>query len=85
MREGITNVLRHSEATTCTIRVDHGPGSVSLEIDNDAPGVPGGEPGSGLVGLAGRARELGGELHVEHTTDRFRLRLDVPVAAGVAS
>jgi two-component system sensor histidine kinase DesK len=84
VREGITNVLRHSEATTCTITVERTPTSVSIAIDNDAPGVPGGEPGSGLVGLAGRARELGGELHVEHTTDRFRLRLDVPLVAAVA-
>ena len=84
VREGITNVLRHSEATTCTITVGRTSTSVSIEIDNDAPGVPGAEPGSGLVGLAGRARDLGGELHVEHTTDRFHLRLDVPLVAAVA-
>ncbi|MGI5129116.1 sensor histidine kinase [Pseudonocardia sp. CA-107938] len=81
VREGITNVLRHSEATTCTIALDRGPATVSLVISNDTPGIPGDEPGSGLVGLAGRARELGGELDVEHTTDRFRLRLDVPLMA----
>lgn len=82
VREGITNVLRHSDAAACTISVERTPGAVELVIDNDAPGVPGNEPGSGLVGLAGRARELGGELHVEHTTDRFRLCLDVPVVAA---
>jgi two-component system sensor histidine kinase DesK len=81
VREGVTNVLRHSEATTCTISIERTPAAVSLVIDNDNPGVPGDEPGSGLVGLAGRARELGGELQVEHTTDRFLLRLDVPVVA----
>lgn len=83
VREGITNVLRHSEATTCTIRVGHDRGAATLEIENDAPGAPGAEPGTGLAGLTARAAELGGALHVEHAPARFLLRVDVPITAGV--
>jgi two-component system sensor histidine kinase DesK len=78
LREGITNVLRHSDATWCTVRAARESGSVVLEIVNDRPGPTVGT-GCGLAGLDARARELGGRLVTEHTADRFSLRLDVPV------
>jgi two-component system sensor histidine kinase DesK len=78
LREGITNVLRHSDATWCTVRAVRDGGSVALEIVNDRPATAVGT-GSGLAGLDTRARELGGRLVVEHDADRFSLRLDVPV------
>ncbi|NUW40116.1 sensor histidine kinase [Nonomuraea rhodomycinica] len=43
VREAVTNVLRHSAATTCTIATSRHAGCVRLEVTND--GVPaGGEP-----------------------------------------
>lgn len=78
LREGITNVLRHSDATWCTVRAVRDGGSVALEIVNDRPATAVGA-GSGLAGLDTRARELRGRLAVAHDADRFSLRLDVPV------
>jgi two-component system sensor histidine kinase DesK len=78
LREGITNVLRHSDATWCTVRAVRDSGSVVLEIANDSP-APAVGTGCGLAGLDARAHELGGRLVTEHTADRFTLRLDVPV------
>jgi two-component system sensor histidine kinase DesK len=78
LREGITNVLRHSDATWCTVRAIRDGGSVVLEIVNDRP-APAVGTGCGLAGLDARARELGGRLVTEHTADRFVLRLDVPM------
>lgn len=81
LREGITNVLRHSDATWCTIRAVRKDRSVLLEIVNDRPAVAG-ERGSGLAGLDGRARELGGKITTVHGGDQFALRLEVPAEAS---
>ncbi|MCF6476089.1 hypothetical protein FAF44_48280 [Nonomuraea sp. MG754425] len=60
VREGVTNVLRHSRATTCTITTSLHGGAVRLEVANDgAPDVPAGA-GGGLTGLAERAAQAGG-------------------------
>ena len=58
LREGVTNVLRHSEATTCTITASRD----RLEIVND--GVRSRTPGtgSGITGLAERARAFSGRV-----------------------
>ncbi|GAA0945855.1 sensor histidine kinase [Nonomuraea longicatena] len=53
VREGVTNVLRHSRATTCTITTAVQGRGLRLEIVND--GVPGerAQPGPGLPGHTG--------------------------------
>ncbi|GAA4043852.1 sensor histidine kinase [Nonomuraea soli] len=48
VREAVTNVLRHSRATTCSITTVVGGGSAQLEVVND--GVSGGEANSGSAG-----------------------------------
>ncbi|WP_073835639.1 sensor histidine kinase [Micromonospora sp. CB01531] len=56
VREGVTNVVRHSGARRCEIRVSPG----AVEVRDDGRG-PVGEPdaaGHGLVGLRERARRL---------------------------
>ncbi|MFC3503688.1 sensor histidine kinase [Micromonospora krabiensis] len=63
LREGITNVLRHSGAARCDIEVstDDG-GSVLTVRDDGIGGRP--EPGNGLRGLTERVEQAGGTLHV---------------------
>lgn len=60
VREGVTNVLRHSRATTCTITTSLQEDTVRLELANDgAPPDPGtgtasgGKPGSGSASAPG--------------------------------
>jgi len=83
VREGVTNVIRHSHARHCVIRATRGPESVRVEITDD--GAPGQstqrQPGNGLRGLAERAAALGGTceakpLVAEH--GGFRLVVSVP-------
>ncbi|MFC1401761.1 MULTISPECIES: sensor histidine kinase [Streptacidiphilus] len=82
VREAVTNVLRHSEASSCTIRLAAGSAAV-LSVDND--GVPGTEAatgtgsGSGLAGLAERLAALGGSLETEVRSGVFRLTARVPL------
>jgi two-component system sensor histidine kinase DesK len=88
VREGTTNVLRHSEARRCTVAVRLSPdGAVSLTMDNDGvpPGRPGVAPadrvrfGNGLTGAAERIAVLGGTVTAEHRhPDGFRLTVHVP-------
>ena len=86
VREGVTNVLRHSAATTCTITCETQDARARLEIFNDGALPPfdarWGEPrpsGTGLSGLHARAAALGGFARGERLHDgRFRLVVDVP-------
>jgi two-component system sensor histidine kinase DesK len=89
VREGVTNVVRHSTARTCTITV-HRDGTTSVvEVVNDgvATGAPGGRGsargsghGSGLVGLAERLDGAGGRLDTWSDGGRFGLVARVPDA-----
>ncbi|MEV6375152.1 sensor histidine kinase [Micromonospora musae] len=63
LREGVTNVLRHSRASRCDIEVSADvDGSVLTVRDDGVGGRP--EPGNGLRGLTERVEQAGGTLHV---------------------
>jgi two-component system, NarL family, sensor histidine kinase DesK len=50
LREAVTNVIRHSGARTCRIRLLEGAGELSLEVADDGRGIPGtgGTAGPGM-------------------------------------
>jgi two-component system, NarL family, sensor histidine kinase DesK len=81
VREGATNVIRHSGARHAAIKI--GPGG-EVEITDDGQGergVNGSEPdpGHGLDGLLERARSIGGGLEAGAGPEGgFRLRVSVP-------
>jgi two-component system sensor histidine kinase DesK len=77
VREGITNAVRHSEASRVRIRVT----ATDVEVDDDGRGVRAAGPpaGSGLAGLAERAAAAGGTVESGPLPGGgFRLRLAVP-------
>jgi two-component system sensor histidine kinase DesK len=86
LREGVTNVLRHSTATACTITGGQHEETASLTIINDNAGSSS-EPGSGLAGLARRVEAVGGSVSAQRSADgTFRLSVDIPlVHAGRVS
>ena len=62
LREAITNVVRHSRATRCTVHLGGAGELVTLRVTDD--GVGGGAPdGNGLTGMRERIAALGGEVH----------------------
>lgn len=80
VREGATNTLRHSEATTWAVTAAAGDHGVELDMVNDGARGPEG-PHRGLDGLAERARELdGGVVAGPLPGGRFRLAVTVPAA-----
>jgi two-component system sensor histidine kinase DesK len=81
IREGTTNLLRHSEAGSCTITLSRQYGRIRLEIVND--GVRNGlgngfQHGSGLAGVAERAEAASGSSDAGMRDGRFRLSVEVP-------
>jgi two-component system sensor histidine kinase DesK len=84
VREGVTNVMRHSQAKRCAIRITNKDGRATLEVvDDGRGGTP--EAGSGLHGLRERVLERGGTLTAEPLPhEGFRLRVTLPLAQATA-
>jgi two-component system, NarL family, sensor histidine kinase DesK len=84
VREGATNVLRHSGASSCRIEVTDREGRIALVISDDGIGAPRAPSvrAGGLDGLRDRLMAVGGDLSWEPLTDGFRLVATVPEAAG---
>ncbi|WP_210424373.1 sensor histidine kinase [Gephyromycinifex aptenodytis] len=61
VREGVTNVIRHSGARNVTITLERS----HVEVTDDGHGLGQAEHGNGLIGLAERARQVGAKLSVE--------------------
>jgi two-component system, NarL family, sensor histidine kinase DesK len=85
VREGVTNVLRHSRARRCEITVRHTVETAELQVTDDGVALNGaiGEgAGSGLRGLAERMARAGGQLEAgPRAGGGFRLAIRLPAAA----
>jgi two-component system sensor histidine kinase DesK len=88
IREGVTNVIRHSRARQCRIQVCCANGSARAEVANDgerAQEQEGLRPrrGGGLAGLAERVQAQGGQLEAgpQLADDAwgFRLWVELPI------
>jgi two-component system, NarL family, sensor histidine kinase DesK len=80
VREGTTNVIRHSGALHCAIRIRADGDRAAVEIEDDGRAAPTNGRGSGLSGLRERARRVRGELEAGALPGGgFRLRLTVPL------
>jgi two-component system sensor histidine kinase DesK len=87
VREGATNVIRHSGASRCQVRVLAGLADAAVEVvdDGDGPAPVNGAAGNGLVGLRERAERLRGRTEAGRLPDGgYRLSVCVPVSASGA-
>jgi two-component system sensor histidine kinase DesK len=74
VREGITNVIRHSGAQRCTvILAEH-----EVEVRDDGRGAASAGVGNGLTGLRERAAALGGTVITQPLQPGFSLKVVVP-------
>ncbi len=79
LREGVTNVIRHSAATSCRITLDE----FGIRIVDDGAGSSAGAPGTGLVGLQERADVVGARLVAGPLEGRgFELAVTVGTGPG---
>ncbi|MEV6422728.1 histidine kinase [Streptomyces sp. NPDC051662] len=85
LREGIGNVLQHSQASRCDIEVTTTAGRLRLSVDNDGvPPTAGGTgsvsgPGSGLANLRFRTLALGGTLTTHIDGGQCVLTAELPL------
>jgi two-component system sensor histidine kinase DesK len=83
VREGTTNVVRHSNADHCDIRIHRDDDSAAVEVEDDGVVDTASASGSGLAGLAERAQDVRGTLEAGAKHEGgFRLRLTVPLQAS---
>lgn len=89
VREGVTNVVRHSGARHCAITIHYAPDTVTATIQDDGKCPPSNfQPGNGLCGLQERLQALGGgivariETNAEVIAQGFCLMAQLPLAGG---
>lgn len=71
MQEALTNVRRHSRATTVSVTLEASGNSLRAEVSDDGRGFdPSGGSGMGTRTMRERSRALGGELKVESQPGR---------------
>ncbi|MFI9807265.1 sensor histidine kinase [Streptomyces sp. NPDC052301] len=84
LREAVTNVVRHSGADRCAVRLERcqtldGP-VLELSVEDNGSGGSGKGPGNGLTGLTERLEKAGGTLEAGRIKHGFRLVARVPTA-----
>jgi signal transduction histidine kinase len=85
-QEALTNVRRHATPERVDVKLDYGPDSTVLVVEDravaDSPPPPaiGLTGGYGLTGMRERAELLGGELLAAPTAGGFRVELRLPAA-----
>jgi signal transduction histidine kinase len=86
LREAVSNVIRHSAARQCRIRLWVDEQHVVLDVEDDGKGLPtgGGTPtGLGLANIERRARKLGGSHRFGVSAmGGVHIGVDVPLGEG---
>jgi signal transduction histidine kinase len=81
IQESLTNVVRHANASSATVRIRYGEESLILQIDDDGQclaGTP--NEGNGISGMRERATALGGTLTTARTpTGGLRITATLPL------
>ncbi|GHO67848.1 two-component sensor histidine kinase [Ktedonobacter sp. SOSP1-52] len=92
VREGVTNVIRHSRARHCLLRFTRVQGWIGVEMLNDREGTADADTqrigqGSGLLGLRERVSRLGGTMEAGplllEGEPHFRLHVELPMQPQV--
>jgi len=87
LREAVTNILRHSDATYCAIEMTATAGPLRLQVSNDGsvePPVQAGRTGNGLANLTARVEAAGGRLTGAPADRWFNLVAEIPATPVAA-
>lgn len=84
VQEGLTNVLKHANATEAVVSLHYAPAELSIEVQDNGQGMApanGHHPGHGLIGIRERVRLYDGELATSpNEGGGFRLRVRLPLS-----
>ncbi|MBC6461087.1 sensor histidine kinase [Actinomadura sp. HBU206391] len=79
LREGVTNVLRHSDGRRCILDAESTGGIVLLRLQNDGVEASDIPPGAGLDNLSHRVEAVGGRLRSESRNGSYVLTAEIPL------
>ena len=79
VREGVTNMVRHSHGTRCVVRVKREQDRAVLVVEDDGVGGAPTGAGSGLKGIEERVSRVGGTFSAGPTSGGKGFRLEVAV------
>jgi signal transduction histidine kinase len=86
VQESLTNVHRHSQSPTCSVKIAHNDERLRVEIRDAGRGIPkihrSSLPSSGGVGLRGmqeRVRQLGGTLEINSSRSGTVVTVTLPI------
>ena len=77
--EGIANICKHTEATSCVVDIAVVDRNLIVRIDNDRLGEPNPAPAFTPRSISERATALGGNAHVACASERTEIRVAIPV------
>lgn len=78
VQEGITNALRHGNATRIEILIWQGDQQIAVSIIDNGKGAKEVVKGIGLTGIGERIDRIGGELRAQSSPLGFELRVRIP-------
>ncbi len=83
LQEALTNIVKHANASSASVRLRFGPTEVELEVEDDGRGrASNGNGGHGLIGMRERVELYGGEIETgPREGGGFRVRARLPLAA----
>ncbi|MEV5737032.1 sensor histidine kinase [Streptomyces sp. NPDC052292] len=82
VQESLTNVARHADAATASVRIDCRPDALAIRVDDDGRATPAADPvpGLGLIGMRERVTALGGRLRAgPRGGGGFTVQAELPV------
>ncbi|GHO71616.1 two-component sensor histidine kinase [Ktedonobacter sp. SOSP1-52] len=81
IREGVTNIIKHSRAQHCTLSISQHPHELRLVLTNDGPAASSMTKGNGLHGITERVAALGGTCEAgAGLKGGFHLTVSVPTS-----
>ncbi|MEM7611780.1 MAG: sensor histidine kinase [Pseudomonadota bacterium] len=80
VQEGITNTLRHADATQIWIKLWQEEGAVQFTIHDDGFTADVPAEGNGLKGMRERLQRVGGRLQLDRIANALMLRAEIPLA-----
>ncbi|MFK8795247.1 sensor histidine kinase [Planococcus plakortidis] len=80
LKEAVTNIVKHSEASRCTVLIKQTPNEILVQVQDDGVGFPEGNSllqGNGLAGMRERLDFVNGQVDIE-VMDGTTLNIRVP-------
>lgn len=82
VQESLTNIARHADAGTVSVRIGYRPDALAIRVDDDGKATPDStpQPGIGLIGMRERVTALGGRLRAAPRSEGgFTVQAELPL------